>query len=277
MRLVVDAAERGVVDDALGSGEEWDESFHRFDGDGGFAALVGDGGDVEDDPVAELVAAGGHDHPLGSPRELAGALEVEVGVGLGSHGSELAGGLVELRVAGAGLEQRGDDLAVAVDQPGAVRVRPRPFAVGVEDPDLERLGGGEVPVDLVETGQHVGIGQVRVPVVEIVVSPHRLHPDVHPAVGPEPVADHPPHRGVRDLRLDLSSRSVDRDERFEQHSHALADSRGVDRRRSGRYSGIGFRQGVQLGVGQDDLDPSKRARSSCPLSGHETPRPSRSR
>ena len=44
-----------------------------------------------------LFGAGGDDHPFGAPRGLAGAFEVQPGIGFGTCGADLAGGLVEPR------------------------------------------------------------------------------------------------------------------------------------------------------------------------------------
>ncbi len=75
--LVVDAAQCGVVDDALRAGDVGCEAGEAVDGGAGFAAGGGDPFDVEDDPAVDLVGAGGDEDELGAPRGVAVAFEVE--------------------------------------------------------------------------------------------------------------------------------------------------------------------------------------------------------
>ena len=82
--LVVDAAQRGVVDDALRAGQEGSDAFEAVHGGGGFAAGFGDPVDVEDDAAVGVVGAGGDEHELGAPGGLAGAFEVQAGVVFGA-------------------------------------------------------------------------------------------------------------------------------------------------------------------------------------------------
>ena len=80
-RLVVHAAECGVVDDALRAGDvgcEAGEAVHRGVG---FAAVGGDPVDVEDDATVDVGVAGGDEDELDAPGGLAVAFEVEFGVG----------------------------------------------------------------------------------------------------------------------------------------------------------------------------------------------------
>ena len=91
--LVVDAAEGGVVDDALGAGARGCESAEAVHGGGGFAAGGGDPVDVEDDAAVDVLGADGDEDALGAPGGLAGAFEVQAGVGFGAGRPELAGRL----------------------------------------------------------------------------------------------------------------------------------------------------------------------------------------
>jgi len=79
---------------------------------------------------------------------LADAFEVEAAVGLGAGDSDLPGGLVNDGVAGLGAKQWGEDLAVGMEHPGEVRVRPGARTIGVEQ--TEDAGGvdGGALVDL---------------------------------------------------------------------------------------------------------------------------------
>ncbi|HEY5011601.1 MAG TPA: hypothetical protein VIK61_02715 [Acidimicrobiia bacterium] len=77
----MDAAQGGVVDDALRSGHvrcEAGETLHRGLG---FAAMLGNPRDVEDDPAVHVVVSRGDDDEFGAPRGFAISLEVKGGVG----------------------------------------------------------------------------------------------------------------------------------------------------------------------------------------------------
>ena len=122
--LVVDAAQGGVVDDALGAGEVWREAGEAVDGAAGFAAGGGDPVDVEDDAAVAVVGAGGDEDELGAPGGVAVAFEVQRRVGFDAGGAEFAGRAVDARVAGLGFEQGGDDLAVGVEHAAEVGMGP---------------------------------------------------------------------------------------------------------------------------------------------------------
>ena len=145
--LVVDAAERGVVDDALCAGDVGCEAGEAVDGAAGFAAGGGDPFDVEDDPAVDVVGAGGDEDELGAPRGVAVAFEMHRRVGFVAGGEEFAGGAVEASVAGLGFEERCDDLAVGVEHATQIGMGPRTGPVRVEEPELAGLVGGELPVE----------------------------------------------------------------------------------------------------------------------------------
>ena len=106
-----------VRESTLGAWYVTCEACEAFDRGFGFAAVVGDPGDVEDDPTVYVFVARGDDHELRTPGGLAVALEMEFGVRLEQRGSDLAGVAVDARVAGWCFVQGGDDFAVGVQHP----------------------------------------------------------------------------------------------------------------------------------------------------------------
>ena len=127
--LVVHAAQRGVVDDALRAGHVGCEAGEAVDGSAGFAAGGGDPFDVEDDPAVHVGRAGGDEDELGAPGGVAVAFEVERGVGFVARRKDLAGLAVDATVVGLGLEEGSDDLAVGMEHPAEVGMGPRAGAV----------------------------------------------------------------------------------------------------------------------------------------------------
>ena len=141
--LVVGAAQGGVVDDALGAGDEGCEAGEEVEGGAGFAAGGGDPVDVEDDAAVAVVAAYGGEDEFGAPGGVAVAFEMQAGVGFVTQRGDLAGGAVDALVAGLGPIQRGDDFAVGVEQSGRVGMGPGAGPVGVEEPEFSGLLGGD--------------------------------------------------------------------------------------------------------------------------------------
>ena len=97
---MVDAAQGGVVDDAVGAVDEGREAGEAVHGGAGFAAGRGDPFDVEDDAAVHVVGAGGDEDELGAPGDLAVAFDVESTVGVSASGDDLTRGRVDARVAG---------------------------------------------------------------------------------------------------------------------------------------------------------------------------------
>ena len=141
-------------------------------------------------------------------------------VGLGAGGEELAGGAVEAVVAGLGLEQRGDDLAVGVEHAAQVGVGPRARPVGIErargrGPGRRRARGG----GRASCGEHVGVGEVAVAAVEVVVAAHR---PLRRGAGrgrsgeaaADGLADQVPDERVGEFGFDPAGAAVDADERL---------------------------------------------------------------
>ena len=137
--LVVHAAQRGVVDDALGAVDEGCEAGEAVHRGAGFAAGVGDPFDVEDDAAVRVGGAGGDEHELDAPGDLAVAFDVQPAVGIGADGTDLAGRRVDAGVAGPGPEQGSDDLAVGVEHARQVGMGPRAGTVRVEESELAGL------------------------------------------------------------------------------------------------------------------------------------------
>jgi len=145
----VGAAEGAVVDDADRPGQQGSEASDALERGLGFAADVGDRGDGEDHAGVALLVAGGDHDVLGAPGGLTAAGDMEGGVGVVAERAELAGCLVEPGVAGLGLPERGDDLAVGVQHPGEVGMGGRSRSCRVAQAEVvDGLAGG----DLFESG-----------------------------------------------------------------------------------------------------------------------------
>ncbi len=71
--------------------------------------------DIEDDPAVHIGRADCDELPLGAPRRLTGALEVQPGIGLCPDRAPLACGAIQSRVAGMRLEQRGEHFAIGIE------------------------------------------------------------------------------------------------------------------------------------------------------------------
>ena len=90
--LVVDAAQRGVVDDALRAGDEGCEA-----GEAVASAVRASPPGVGTHSTSRMmrpwtsVGAGGDEHELDAPGGLAVAFEVQAGVGIGARRADLAG------------------------------------------------------------------------------------------------------------------------------------------------------------------------------------------
>lgn len=133
--LVVHAAQRGVVDDALRARHVGCEAGEAVDGSAGFAAGSGDPFDIEDDPAVHVGRARGDKDKFGAPGGVAVAFEVERRVGFVARRKDLAGLAVHAMVVGLGLEEGSDDLAVCMDHPAEVGMGPRAGAARVEEPE----------------------------------------------------------------------------------------------------------------------------------------------
>ena len=140
---MVHAAQGGVVDDALGAGDEWCEAGEAAHRGAGFAAGGGDPFDVEDDAAVDVGGAGGDEDELGCPRRsrrrLRRAAQRRVRRASGRISPVVR---VELGVAGPGAEEGSDDLAVGVEHPRQVGMGPRPGTVRVEEAEFAGLAGG---------------------------------------------------------------------------------------------------------------------------------------
>ena len=88
---MMDAAERGVVEDALGTWREWGETSEAVHCGGGFAAGAGHPVGVQDDAAAVVFGAGGDEYELDAEGLFAVALEVQVRVGFVADGQEFTG------------------------------------------------------------------------------------------------------------------------------------------------------------------------------------------
>jgi hypothetical protein len=129
---------------------------------------------------------------------------------------------VDAGVAGLGLPERGDDLAVGVEHAVEFGMGRRSGAVGVAEPEIgERLACG----DLFEavTQLLADREQESLPSVEIVVTAHRFggQPAAHGAGVPLPhdPAHEFPHHRVRDLGFYATGAAKDADERFVGDQH----------------------------------------------------------
>jgi hypothetical protein len=164
-------------------------------------------------------AADGGDDVLAAPHRFAGALHVERGVGVGSWVADLTGVFVDDLVAGLGPEQWCDDLAVGVDDPVEIRMRPRAATVGVEQADLDCLVVRPIPGGSRESIEHRRVGEVSGAPVEIVVASHRSRWE--PPLGfvreamADQGADSVPYEWMREFGFDPSRRPVDRQQRVE--------------------------------------------------------------
>ena len=156
--------------------------------------------------------AGGDQHELGAPRHLTGAFDVEGGVLLGPREMHLTGLLVDLLVARLGPEQRGDHLAVRVQHPRQIRVRPRTRPVRVEQPVIPGLFARQRPVQFSDPLEHARRGQVAGASVQVVVTSHRpfrkpqLRPLRHGAA--DQLAQTMPHGRMGQLGFDPPTRPV---------------------------------------------------------------------
>src|SRR5438552_2291084 len=170
----MDAAERGVVNDALRAGYEWCEAREAFDRGFRFAAMVWDPGDVEDDAAMHVGVARRDEHELGTPRRFAVALEMQRGVSFEPSGPDLASLPIDGRVAPRCFEEWRDDFAVGVEHAGEVGMRPRSRTVGVEESEFAGLCGGDLTVQGCELVEDGGFGEVAVSAVLVVVAADRL-------------------------------------------------------------------------------------------------------
>ena len=100
---------------------------------------------------------------------------------------------------------------------------PRAGAVGVEEPELAGLVGGEFAVRVGERGEDVGVGEVAVAGVEVVVAAHRPRRQVQVGSVREPVADggadQVPDERVGEFGFDPAGAAVDADQRFVEQPH----------------------------------------------------------
>ena len=174
--LVVDAAQRGVVDDALRAGDVGCEAGEAVDGGAGFAAGGGDPVDVEDDAAVDVGRCGRRRGrtwcPRRSRRRLRSAAPASGSTRVGRSSPVVRSRRV---VAGLGLEERSDDLAVGVEHAGEVgmgpRARDRPGRAARARGPGRRRARGAASASAVED---VGVGEVAVAAVEVVVAAHRL-------------------------------------------------------------------------------------------------------
>ena len=205
---MVDAAECAVVDDALEPGGIGGDPGDGVEGGGGFAAGGGDPVGVEDDAAVAVGGAHGDEHELEAPGGLAGAFEVQPGVGFEPWGADLAGLLVEDPSIGLGPKQRRDDLAVGVEHPRQVRPGPRSGAVGVKEPEGMGLVDGAATVDVVEFGEHGGVGEPGGAPVEVMPAAHRIRREPPVGIVGELVADQGaelvPHDRMRKFGFDAA-------------------------------------------------------------------------
>ena len=171
---MVNAAECGVVDDALRAFDVRCETREAVHCGVGFAAGRGNPLDVQDDAAVWIGAARGDEDELDAPCGLAGAFEVEATIGFGAHGAQLAGGLVESCGAGLGAVEGSDDLAVRVQEPRRIGVRPRARSIRVEQAELSGLAARNHRVLCDESAEGLGVGEVAVAAVAVVVASHRL-------------------------------------------------------------------------------------------------------
>src|SRR3989442_15271906 len=112
----MDAAERGVVNDAVRAGYEWREAREAFDRGFRFAAMVWDPGDVEDDATVHVGVARRDEHELRAPRRFAVALEMQRGVSFEPGGADLACRFIDASAPGLCFEGGRNDFAVGVRQ-----------------------------------------------------------------------------------------------------------------------------------------------------------------
>ena len=172
-RLVVDAAEGGVVDDAQRAGSRGaSRSMHS-------SAMSASPPGVGTQSTSRIMRAWTSSVRAATMTYLVPQAvsplpsTCSAGVGLEAQRTDFAGRLVDAGVAGLGLEQRGDDLAVGVEHPVEVGVGARAGPVRVERPRLDGLAGGESSMDV--RGAVRGLGRSGGgAAVEVVVAAHRL-------------------------------------------------------------------------------------------------------
>jgi len=113
--LVVDPSKGGVIDHPLGTRHVGRESPKAVHGCACLSPGFGNPLNIKDHAGALLGGTGGHDHELGAPGRLAGALEVKGAVTVVAQLFDLTGGLVGAGLPWLGPKQRGDDLAVCIE------------------------------------------------------------------------------------------------------------------------------------------------------------------
>lgn len=185
-----------VVDHALRAGQEGSELPEAVHGRGGFAAGAGDPADVENDAAVGVVGAGGDEHELGAPGGLAGAFEMQAGVGLGAAGEDLASGFVDAGVAVFGAVERRDHFPVRMHHPVERRMRPRPRAVRVAQAKFFRLMSSKFTMPVSQLFEEPGDRQDAFAGVEVVMPSHRDRRQMHVGVFRDGGAEVVPHQWV---------------------------------------------------------------------------------
>ena len=155
------------------AGDEGRETGEAADRGVGFTAGTRDPFDIKDYAAVHFGAAGRNEDEFDAPRGLAVAFDMQAGVGFVTPRAQLAGGRVEVSVAGFGGKERGDDLAVGVEHSRQVRVGPGAGAIGVDETKFAGLAGGDLAVGPGQLGDHGRVGQVAVAGIQIMMTSHR--------------------------------------------------------------------------------------------------------
>jgi hypothetical protein len=115
-----------------------------------------------DDPPPLVLGAGGDQDELRPPSHLAITLEVEASIGLAPEGLHLTSLPIDTGIAGVCSIEGRDHLAVRVQQPAEVRLRPRSGSVGVQKAERACLFGCDPAVQRGDPSDDVRVAQVPV-------------------------------------------------------------------------------------------------------------------